>query len=514
MISTLSRRFRFEYIQMNKGVIRLVSTAAKKHDKVLNIKTMHPLIKNVEYAVRGTLPIRAEALSKQLKTDPSKLTFDKVIFCNIGNPQQLNQKPITFFRQVASLCENPELLKVENRETISKLYPADAINRAEILLKNIGSIGAYSHSKGIPYIRNNVAKFIERRDGYKTDPDDIFLTQGASEGVQKVIQLLTEHNKTGIMIPIPQYPLYSATLSLVDAKPVPYYLDEQNNWGLDRKRLEKSVKEARDQNVDVRALVIINPGNPTGQCLSEENMRDIIDFCHIERIVLLADEVYQTNIYQPDRRPFHSFKKVLKSMSPEYQEQELFSFHSISKGMIGECGRRGGYFECVNIDPQIMDQLYKISSVSLCPNIHGQIMVDLMTNPPVEGDESYPQYKEEIDTIYQSLRRRAIKLANCFNGLKGTTCNGAEGAMYLFPQIRLPKKAIKAADKAGMAADTFYSLAMLEATGVCVVPGTGFGQEQGTYHFRSTFLPEEHLFDKFCSSIESFHEDFLNKYKD
>ena len=397
---------------------------------------------------------------------------------------------------------------------ISKLYPEDAIARAETLLKNIGSIGAYSHSKGITHIRENVAKFIERRDGYAANPDNIFLTQGASEGVQKVIQLLTQNKQSGIMIPIPQYPLYSATLALVDAAPVNYYLNEAHDWGLDRKELKKSVDEARKNGIDVRALVIINPGNPTGQCLSEENIREIIRFCHEERIVLLADEVYQTNIYQPERRPFHSFKKVLQSMGPEYSQQELFSFHSTSKGMIGECGRRGGYFECVNIDPEIMEQLYKISSISLCPNVHGQIMVDLMTNPPVEGDVSYPKYKAEIDAIYQSLGRRATKLAKCFNSLEGVTCNEAEGAMYLFPQITLPPKAIEAAKKENMTADSFYALKMLDATGVCVIPGSGFGQEPGTYHFRSTFLPEENLFDKFCGSLENFHKEFLNKYRD
>ncbi|KAI8378502.1 pyridoxal phosphate-dependent transferase [Blakeslea trispora] len=475
---------------------------------------MHPLVRNAEYAVRGALPIRAEALSQQLKKDPSKLNFERVVFCNIGNPQQLNQKPITFFRQVASLCENPELLKSENRALVSKLYPADAIARAELLLKHIGSIGAYSHSKGITHIRENVAKFIERRDGYAANPDHIFLTQGASEGVQKVIQLLTQNNTSGVMIPIPQYPLYSATLALVDAAPVPYYLNESQDWGLKVDDLKKSVEKARKEGVDVRALVIINPGNPTGQCLSEDNIREIIQFCHEEHIILLADEVYQTNIYQPERRPFHSFKKVLMSMGSEYANQELFSFHSTSKGMIGECGRRGGYFECVNIDPEILEQVYKISSISLCPNVHGQIMVDLMTNPPVEGDESYPQYKEEVDSIFESLRRRATKLAKCFNSLEDVTCNEAEGAMYLFPRIRLPTKAIEAAKEAGVAPDAFYALNMLDATGVCVIPGSGFGQEEGTFHFRSTFLPEEHLFDKFCGSLEKFHQDFLNKYRD
>ncbi|KAI7892744.1 pyridoxal phosphate-dependent transferase [Mucor mucedo] len=475
---------------------------------------MHPLVKSVEYAVRGALPIRAEALSAQLKKDPSKLNFDKVVFCNIGNPQQLNQKPITFFRQVASLCENTELLKAENRELVSKLYPADAIARAEILLKNIGSIGAYTHSKGVPHIRENVAKFIERRDGYAADPENIFLTQGASEGIQKIIQMLTHNTKSGIMIPIPQYPLYSATLSLVDAAPVHYYLEEKEDWGLSRAELQKSVDEARNNGVNVCALVIINPGNPTGQCLSEENIREIIRFCHDERIVILADEVYQTNIYQPERRPFHSFKKVLQSMGPEFNEQELFSFHSTSKGMIGECGRRGGYFECVNIDPAIMDQINKISSISLCPNVHGQIMVDLVTNPPAEGDISHAQYKSEVDTIYQSLARRATKLAHCFNALEGVTCNEAEGAMYLFPKIDLPAKAIEAAKEAKMAPDMFYALSMLDHTGVCVVPGSGFGQEAGTYHFRSTFLPEEHLFDDFCGGLEKFHKSFLDKYRD
>ncbi|OAD80678.1 hypothetical protein PHYBLDRAFT_184403 [Phycomyces blakesleeanus NRRL 1555(-)] len=512
MLRTLHRIAQANVQQKTRQLISCVAVRYSSA-KVLTTETMHPLIKNVEYAVRGALPIRAEALSAELKAG-KKLNFDKVVFCNIGNPQQLNQKPITFFRQVSSLCENPELLAPENRELLSKLYPADAIARAEVLLKNIGSIGAYSHSKGIPFIRENVAKFIESRDGYSANPEHIFLTQGASSGVQTMIQILTQNTSVGIMIPIPQYPLYSATISLVDAAPIPYYLNEEENWGLSTEDLKKSIEEGRKAGKDVRALVIINPGNPTGQCLSEQNIREIIDFCHKERLLLLADEVYQTNIYMPKERPFHSFKKVLLSMGEKYKDQELVSFHSTSKGMIGECGRRGGYFECVNIDEGVLEQLYKISSISLCPNVSGQIMVDLMTNPPVEGDASYAKYKSEIDGIFQSLQRRAIKLASCFNSLEGITCNAAEGAMYLFPRITIPQKAVEAAKEAKMAPDAFYSMAMLDATGVCVVPGSGFGQEAGTWHFRSTFLPEENLFDGFCSKIEDFHKDFLNKYRD
>lgn len=366
------------------------------------------------------------------------------------------------------------MLKKENRQLVSQLYPIDAIERAEILLKSIGSVGAYSHSQGAPYIRKTVAKFIAERDGgHAADPNHIYLTQGASSGVQTLLSILTENSHTGIMIPIPQYPLYSASLALYGATPVNYYLDEATGWSLDVEQLTDTVAHARKQGTDVRALVIINPGNPTGQCLTAENMRDIVSFCYKERLVLLADEVYQTNIYEPEQRPFISFKKALMD-HPDAEVRdglELVSFHSISKGMIGECGRRGGYFECVNLDQHIMDQLYKMASVSLCPNLHGQILVDLMCNPPRLGDASFESYTTEVETIYESLRRRSQKLEACFNQLEGVSCQHAEGSMYLFPQITLSNKAIEEAKKVNIAADAYYSHAMLEATGVCVVPG-------------------------------------------
>jgi aspartate/methionine/tyrosine aminotransferase len=84
--------------------------------------------------------------------------------------------------------------------------------------------------------------------------------------------------------------------------------------------------------------------------------------------------------------------------------------------------------------------------------------------------------------------------------------------MYLFPRIRLPEKAIEAAKKAGKEPDVFYCLQMLNNTGVCVVPGSGFGQEDGTWHFRSTFLPPEHLFEDFIKGIDQFHTEFMSTY--
>ena len=140
------------------------------------------------------------------------------------------------------------------------------------------------------------------------------------------------------------------------------------------------------------------------------------------------------------------------------------------------------------------------------------ISVDLMVKPPKEGDESYPLYAEERDGIFSSLGRRAKKLVDSLNALDGMTCNPSDGAMYSFPRVHLPPKAIAAAEAQGVEPDFLYCSELLDATGICTVPGSGFGQEEGTYHFRTTFLPQEETMDKMISLIGKFQADFMAKY--
>ncbi|KAI8610844.1 pyridoxal phosphate-dependent transferase [Chytriomyces sp. MP71] len=483
---------------------------ARQVARVMRADTIQRDIVKVEYAVRGEIAIRAEQLRKQLSDAPGSLPFTRITNCNIGNPQQLEQKPITFFRQVAALVDYPDLITSPQAASI---FAPDAIARATKYLAAVQSVGAYSHSQGVPVVRQEVADFISKRDGFPANPEHIFLTAGASPAVQMVLNAVISHPKVGIMIPIPQYPLYTASIALFNGTAVPYYLEEEKNWGLSTVELAKSLAKARLEGVEVRALCIINPGNPTGQTLSWDNMNEIVEWCKKERIVLLADEVYQTNIYKPAELPFHSFRRVVKSKGPAYDDFELISFHSVSKGMIGECGRRGGYFECTNIDPEVMAQFYKIASISLCPPVHGQLMVGLMTNPPRDGDASYPLYQEEMEGIFASLQRRAETLAKALNQLEGVSCNDAQGAMYLFPTITLPAGAVAHAKALGKNPDEVYCLELLEETGVCVVPGSGFLQKEGTWHFRSTFLAPENQMGEFAESLARFHEKFLSKYR-
>lgn len=162
---------------------------------------------------------------------------------------------------------------------------------------------------------------------------------------------------------------------------------------------------------------------------------------------------------------FHSFKKVMYDMGAPYQNMELASFMSCSKGYMGECGIRGGYVELINIDPQVRLMFQKSISAQLCPTTVGQAAIDVVVNPPKKGEPSYEQWLNEKQTVLKSLKERAELIAKTLNSFEGFTCNTVQGAMYAFPRIHLPPKAIKAAEEAGLSADTFYAFQLLEETG-------------------------------------------------
>jgi hypothetical protein len=141
----------------------MAASPSAPQPKVLSLTSINPHVLSAQYAVRGLIPQRAEQLRAKISAGQgADLPFEDVIFANIGNPQQLDQKPLTFFRQVASLLEYPDLL--DHEEALKGLgYPADVVERARRLLKEVKSVGAYSNSAGAPGIKKSVAEFIERR---------------------------------------------------------------------------------------------------------------------------------------------------------------------------------------------------------------------------------------------------------------------------------------------------------------------------------------------------------------
>lgn len=474
---------------------------------MIQLKDLNKKLLDAQYAVRGKIVIRAQELEAEGK---------KIIYCNIGNPQALKQKPLTYVREILSLVEYPKLL--ENPDYQKGFHP-DSIRRAKYILNQIPEgIGAYSQSAGIPFVREAVADFISHRDSIPVDKNRIILTDGASKGVQAVLFALLKNENDGILIPIPQYPLYSATLTLYGGKQIDYYLDENNHWLLNESILVDSIEKARRQNINPVAIVVINPGNPTGAVLSYDNIKMIINFAERFNLSILTDEVYQENIYDESCK-FYSFAKVMYDMNKS--NIPLFSFHSMSKGFYGECGHRAGYFELRHIPEEVLEQFIKLQSISLCSNVVGQIATYLMVSPPQPGDESYELFVKEKNGILNDLKEKARILGEGINKIPGMKCDIPQGAMYAFVKFELPKeKGVnleKMTDEERKTyeakRDSSYCLALLEETGICVVPGSGFGQLPGTLHFRTTFLPPKEDMEELVAKIRTFHLNYIEKMK-
>ena len=481
-----------------------------KVDAPWDIKVNRRILE-MEYAVRGPIPQRAAELKQQGR---------RIIPCNLGNPQALGQQPISFYREVLSLVEHPVRIERERRlKTLFDDGSLDGLERDDFhsdyvldlseryLARMETGMGAYSDSSGPQFIRAAVADYIDRRDGAdggrvpRSDPGQVFITNGASEAVRYVIDLLIDDESDGIMIPIPQYPLYSAAIRRCGGVQVDYFLHEESGWAMDRALLESSLEGARERGVAVKAIVVISPGNPTGAVLNEETIGEVIAFAGENGLAIIADEVYQENVYEADAG-FVSFARVLGR-----SDVPLFSVHSTSKGFYGECGHRGGYLEIRNA-PRVgntglsfTDLVLKQASVNICSNTVGQLMMYLLVSPPPENAEPYRRFTIERRKILDDLHDKAVMIRAGFDHMDGVSCFGRTGAMYLFPRLdRLPDGKN----------DFDYCMGLLEATGLVTVNGAGFGQKPGTSHLRIAFLPPRDVIEEVLPRWIEFHKAYVN----
>jgi len=154
--------------------------------------------------------------------------------------------------------------------------------------------------------------------------------------------------------------------------------------------------------------------------------------------------------------------------------------------------------ELRNIPADVVAEVTKLQSVALCANLTGQVATYCMVRPPKAGEPSHALYAKERDGVLGELRARAALLAEGLNRIDGIECNVVAGAMYAFPRVTLPPGRT----------DEEYCMALLEETGICVVPGTGFGQVPGTAHFRTTILPPTDRIRMVVEKLASFHASF------
>lgn len=187
----------------------------------------------------------------------------------------------------------------------------------------------------------------------------------------------------------------------------------------------------------------------------------------------------------------------------------------------------------INIDKDVRLQVNKLISASLCSASWGQAVMAAIINPPKEGELSYELYKKERSDIVNRLKQKADLVSQLFNSVEGVQCNPVMGlvnqlnsfvfniyifdffcsAMYAFPRIQIPEKAVQHAKSKNMAPDAFYCFQLLEKTGICVVPGSGFKQRTGTHHLRTTILPPIDQMKDMVERFRAFHMEFLREWK-
>ena len=135
-----------------------------------------------------------------------------------------------------------------------------------------------------------------------------------------------------------------------------------------------------------------------------------------------------------------------------------------------------------------------------------------MVRGPAQGDESYESHEAEKSSIYESLKRRAKIVSDGLNSIEGFSCRPAMGSMYCFPAVSMPEKCIRVAEREGTSPDTIYSVSLLQRTGICVVPASGFSQKEGRFGFRTTFLPPEEEMETAVEQIRDHYREFCAEY--
>ncbi|KAG9274633.1 alanine aminotransferase 2-like isoform X1 [Astyanax mexicanus] len=472
------------------------------------LSEINPDVRRIKISEHDILDERAEQIRTEIRQGLVK-RYKDVIDVSSGNPHGMGLKPLTFVRQVLATCFYPSLVHDES-------LPLDVRQRAQSLLAECDgeSIGSYPATYGMKHVRSSVSTFITRRDGVVSDPDNIIISNGSQHALILILKLLVQGRglqQTGVLTPVPCYRSFNKALVAQGAVSVPYYLCEEQGWTVQVEELRRALQAARGH-CNPMVLYLINPGNPSGHVQSKASIEEVIRFAAEERLFIMADEVYQGCVFGKDSE-FYSYKKVLSEMGPPYSTNvELASFHSVSKGFMGECGLRCGYVEMVNLDPQVMRYAYQAFSINALASVPGQITLDVMLNPPEPGDPSYAVYAQEVKSVMSAIKNNAQRIMDVVSGLPGMTCQPINGGIFMFLRLHLSKAAIEHAEEKDLEPDLLYSMRLLEDTGLCVAPGCELRQKQGTHHIRICLATPEEIMEDVLHRLKSFHLRFIKEF--
>ena len=388
----------------------------------------------ITYAVRDIVVLANEVAK----------TGKEMLYLNIGDPNVFDFEP-------------PKHLVEATYDAMKKNY------------------NGYSPSSGIKQATDAIAKEAERK-GIK-NIQDIFVTTGASEAIDICLTALVNEGEN-VLTPTPGYPLYTAIQSKLQTMENPYYLDENNNW-------QPNIEDIKSKiNGKTRAIILINPNNPTGSICSTEILKQIIEIALEHNLVIFADEIYDKLLMDGKK---HTSIASLNSEVP------MITFGGLSKNYMVPGFRIGWGIVSGNrsVLTDYIEAINKILRARLCANHPAQYGIA----PSLLGDQSH------LEVAMKKLTSRRNLTVEMMNSIPGITCVAPEGAFYAFPRLN------------NVSNDSHFVAELLRETGVVVVPGSGFGQLPGTNHFRIVFLPPENILEKAYKALSDFHKKYIEKFE-
>jgi alanine-synthesizing transaminase len=348
------------------------------------------------------------------------------------------------------------------------------------MIRNLPNSSGYSDSKGIFSARKAVMHETQKQDIRGVTLDDIYLGNGASELIVMATNALLD-NGDELLLPAPDYPLWTAAASLSGGTPVHYQCDEANGWmpNLDDIRAKITPR--------TKGIVVINPNNPTGALYADALLLEIVTIAREHGLVIFADEVYDKVLYDGVKHT------ALGSLSNDVL---TLTFNSLSKSY-RSCGYRAGWM-VVSGDKRpakdYIEGLNMLSNMRLCANVPGQYAIQTALGG----------YQSIDDLVCEGgrLRRQRDLAYSLITAIPGVTCVKPSAALYMFP--RLDPKVYPIED------DQQFFLELLQETRVMLVQGSGFNWSSPD-HFRIVFLPHEDDLREAISRIAHFLETYRNR---
>jgi alanine-synthesizing transaminase len=328
------------------------------------------------------------------------------------------------------------------------------------MIRNLPNSAGYSDSKGIFGARKAVMHETQKQGINGVTLDDIYLGNGASELITMATNALLD-NGDELLLPMPDYPLWTAATSLSGGKPVHYLCDETNGWMPNLDDIRSKITSR------TKGIVVINPNNPTGVMYSDELLKQIIVIAREHGLVILADEVYDKVLYDGIKHT------AMASLSTDVL---TLTFNSLSKSY-RSCGYRAGWMVVTGdktVAKDYIEGLNMLSNMKLCSNVPGQWAIQTALG-------GYQSINELVGEGGR-LRRQRDLAYELITAIPGVTCVKPMAALYMFPKLDPVIYPIKD--------DRQFFLELLKATRVMLVQGTGFNWPAPD-HFRIVFLPHE-----------------------